>query len=239
MRQGWPACLEVEVGGWRARLSEGVTQRANSVLPVAAPEDLDTALTRVERLYREHGVAPRFHVSPAAQPEGLDAVLARRGYELRDRTIVQVAVIEDVLPRIARSGREAAVSEHPDAKWMDAWWAVDGRGDDRARAVAYGILTGGPALYAALRDESGVAAVGRLALVGEWAGLYCMAVRPEARRRGYATAVLRALLEHGAGRGVRYGWLQVMANNEAARALYERVGFVPSSSHHYRVLASG
>lgn len=237
MRRGWPARVEVEVDGWAARLSEGVTQRANAVLPVAAPYDLEGALVRVEHLYREHGVVPRFQVGPAAQPQGLDEVLARRGYVRRSPVVVEVARIGDVLSRVPRAGRDVEVRSRPGADWMDAWWSVDGRGGERARAVAHGILGGGPALYGSTREAGAVAAVGRLALVGEWAGLYCMAVRPGARRSGHATTVLRALLEHGVARGAGYAWLQVAADNEAARTLYERVGFVPCSGYHYRVLS--
>jgi ribosomal protein S18 acetylase RimI-like enzyme len=121
---------------------------------------------------------------------------------------------------------------------MDLWWAVDGRAGYGARAVARRILTTGPALYASGRDERGAMAVGRLALVGQWGGIYCLTVRPDARRRGYAMAVLRTLLEHAAGRGVRQVWLQVVADNTAARALYERLGFIECSGYHYRTLVA-
>ncbi|MDQ3745898.1 MAG: ribosomal protein S18-alanine N-acetyltransferase [Acidobacteriota bacterium] len=51
-------------------------------------------------------------------------------------------------------------------------------------------------------------------------------VRPEARRRGVGGALLAACLELGACRGARVAVLEVRAGNAAARALYERLGFV-------------
>ncbi|WP_407926227.1 GNAT family N-acetyltransferase [Halosaccharopolyspora lacisalsi] len=78
--------------------------------------------------------------------------------------------------------------------------------------------------------------MGRLALVGRWAGVYRMAVRPDVRRRGHATASLRALPVHAANHGARRTWLQVIADNRAARALYELVGFARSSGYHYPAL---
>ena len=80
-------------------------------------------------------------------------------------------------------------------------------------------------------DADGVAAVARLALAGEWGGLYCMAVRPAARRRGLGSVLLRGLLE---GAGVRRCWLQVREDNPAARAFYARAGFRPATRYHYR-----
>lgn len=147
-------------------------------------------------------------------------------------------MIEDVLDQIPRPSLEGRVLNQPDTDWLNVWWAVDGRGDSQAQAIAHDILTRSPALYASTRDTTGVTAVRRLALVGQWAGVYCMAVRPDVRRRGHATAVLRALLEHAANRGARRTWLQVVENNKAARTLYERAGFARSSSYHYRTLLS-
>ena len=51
-------------------------------------------------------------------------------------------------------------------------------------------------------------------------------VRTESRRCGVGGALLGACLEIGAGRGARLAVLEVRASNAAARALYERLGFL-------------
>jgi ribosomal protein S18 acetylase RimI-like enzyme len=165
---------------------------------------------------------------------GLDDVLAARGYVLGSPTVVQVAEVE------AGDRGDVVVSDVPDRDWLELWWAVDGRGDAAALTVAREILVGGPALYATIRDSDGAVAIARLALVGEWGGLYCMAVRPDARQRGLGTTVLRGVLdvawrEHG----VRRCWLQVRAENSGARRLYQRAGFTEVARYHYRSLHSG
>lgn len=229
MRAGWPALEEVHVDGWLARFSGGVTQRANSVLPFTAPADLDRALTQVEELYADRGLPAIFQLGPDSEHTALDRVLADRGYEHGSPTSIQTA-------RLGEMARPAGVdiAETPDQDWLDLWWAVDGRGDADALALAVKILTGGPALYATISDERGAAAVGRLALVGEWGGVYCMAVRADVRRRGLGAAVLRGL--HAAGRecGVTRTWLHVLTANTAARQLYARHGYVEVSAYHYR-----
>jgi [ribosomal protein S18]-alanine N-acetyltransferase len=52
-----------------------------------------------------------------------------------------------------------------------------------------------------------------------------LAVLPDVRRSGVATALLTYVLEHGAQLGARRATLEVRRSNEAARLLYERFGF--------------
>ncbi len=239
LRAGWPAHAEVPVDGWIVRLASGVTQRANSVLPLSAPADLASALDRVEQLYRANNVTPSFQVGPSAQPAHLDKVLAERGYQLCSRATIEVAAVDDVLSALAEvDSAQVRISAEPDADWMDLWWSVDSRGDEAAKAVAHRILVGGDALYADRRDEHGSSAIGRLALVDDWAGLYSLAVRPDARRSGQASSIIRALLEQARDQGVRHTWLQVLVDNHGARALYRRLGFRTAAEYHYRRLTS-
>jgi ribosomal-protein-alanine N-acetyltransferase len=53
-----------------------------------------------------------------------------------------------------------------------------------------------------------------------------LAVLPEARRAGVATALLRQVLQEGARLGASRATLEVRRSNEPARLLYERLGFV-------------
>jgi ribosomal protein S18 acetylase RimI-like enzyme len=233
-RAGWPALEEVHVDGWVARFSGGVTQRANAVLPLAVPTDPRDALDRVEKLYADRGLPVVFQLGLDARPDGLDQMLVDRGYEFGSLTSIQTADVDHVLDAL---GDEHAVdiADAPDPAWLDLWWAVDGRGDAAALAVAEKILTGGPALYATIRDQGQPVAVGRLALVGEWGGVYCLAVRPDVRRRGFGGAVLAGLLAAGRDRGITRTWLQVRAENTTARRLYARAGYTEAGQYHYRL----
>ena len=228
MDQAWPAPETMAIGGWRARFADGITRRANSVLPDAEPADVDAAISAVERAYAERGLPPTFQMTPTAQPSDLDSRLADRGYRVDGPTQVLVAAGDRSPARRA----DATLTDEPSEAWMDLWWRVDGRGDSAARAVARTILTGVPARYGSIVDDNGVAAVGRLALFDGWAGIYCMAVRPDTRRRGLGAAMLRML---GGAAGGRRLWLQVLADNDAAHALYASAGFTPAFAHHYRV----
>ncbi|WP_202872658.1 GNAT family N-acetyltransferase [Kribbella soli] len=236
MNQGWPAAHSTELDGWLVRHNAGVTLRANSVLPASAPFDLDRALEYVENLYVAHDIRPSFQVGPAAQPGDLDEYLAARGYELRNPTLVMCAEVADVLAKLSEPLATVNISTAPDDDWMDFWWAVDGRGGSAAQAAARQILNRSRALYAVIPSGSPIQAIGRLALVDGWAGLYCLAVDPGHRRRGLAQTVIHGLLQRATTLGVTRVWLQVVESNTPARALYDRLGFQTASRYHYRVL---
>ncbi|WP_112241835.1 GNAT family N-acetyltransferase [Kribbella monticola] len=234
MHRAWPVADVVDFDGWVARRAAGVTQRANSVLPIGAPGDLPKALSLVESHYLSQGLVPRFQVGPASRPDGLDEVLAARGYEVGSPTLVQTSEIGRVLELIPDDEWRVNISSAPDDDWTDLWWREDGHGGDDAKAIARGILTGGRALYGSIREQGTVTAVARLALVDDWAALYCVVVDPAFRRQGRALAVMRKLLLEATSLGFGRVWLQVVAGNEPARALYARLGFETVSRYHYR-----
>ncbi|MEU3169176.1 GNAT family N-acetyltransferase [Streptosporangium sp. NPDC006930] len=224
--QAWPALQRVEAGCWTLRAANGVTKRANSVLPLGEPEDLEAAIEGAEKFYADRGLPCVFSVGGGATP-GLDASLEARGYGVVDPTLVMTA-------RLGPEGgseEEVELAEAPSQAWLDAWWSVDGRfGGDGLPTVAR-ILTGVPAVYASLGRE----AVGRGVVQGEWFGIYSMAVMPHARRRGHGRKVLRALLSHARAQGTQRAYLVVVESNTAARTLYERQGFTVAGRYHYRV----
>ncbi|WP_306919641.1 MULTISPECIES: GNAT family N-acetyltransferase [unclassified Arthrobacter] len=239
MDAAWPAAEREESGGWILRAASGVTQRANSVWPREPGDDAHRQLAalRDARLwYRSHRLPLIFQIFEDPRSASLNAVLDAESFTRQSETLVLVreAGAESGL---ADAGVELATT--PSAEWLRLWWSVDGRGDEAAMAVARGILEGCPALYALLRDDDGVpAAVGRLAVppggAGGRGGLYCLAARPDARRRGYSTRILQALMGAGADRGLGAYWLLVTAANTGARELYARSGFFEAGRYLYR-----
>src|SRR5215475_10758642 len=93
--QAWPA-LETQANyGWVQRFAGGYTKRANSINAIedGAPFTPDV-MTELERPYRERGQPPVWRLTPLA-PAGVDRMLANRGYQRIDESLVQRAVLDE------------------------------------------------------------------------------------------------------------------------------------------------
>lgn len=234
--RGWPALEREELEGWMLRAAAGVTNRANSVLTAGSVADLGRAVGRAEDWYAARKLPAVFQLSPAS-PADLADELRARGYRPHSQTELLVAESSTVAafggPPAGPALDGVTLEDAPRPGWMDTWWSVDGRGGDAERSVVERILVGGPALYAAHGDPGSPDAVARLALVGEWGGVFAVATRPAARRMGRARRLILALAAASESRGVRRLWLQVLAENAAAGALYRSLGFQRASRYCY------
>ena len=74
-----------------------------------------------------------------------------------------------------------------------------------------------------LLDEPGAFLLGRV--VADEAELLTLAVAPEARRRGAGARLVRTFLAAAQDRSAVSAFLEVAADNEAARALYRQTGW--------------
>jgi ribosomal protein S18 acetylase RimI-like enzyme len=239
MDAAWPALERSTAGGWVLRAADGVTQRANSIWPRQDPDGAEgfPALLRAARFwYRNRRLPVIFQVTEDARNRALHGFLDAEGFTRQSETLIMTL---PALPARAEKAGRVELSAEPSADWLQVWWDVDGRGGTDALATARGILTGCPSVYALVRDDGGrPAAVGRLAITdsgaGEWGGIYCMATSPRARRRGYGTRILRALLDAGAARNLAGYWLLVTAANRQAQELYANAGFQESGRYVYR-----
>lgn len=116
---------------------------------------------------------------------------------------------------------------------LDAFAALhEAAFDDPWSAVALGELLITPGAFALLaeRKRSRESVPKPLGFILCRAGggeceILTLAVLPAERRRGVATALLRAALAEATARGSGAIFLEVAADNHAARALYERQGF--------------
>ncbi len=77
-----------------------------------------------------------------------------------------------------------------------------------------------------LRDDAGVVLAFCLCwVIFEELHINTLAVKPAARRRGLATALLREVMAEAAAAGAAKATLEVRASNSAALGLYSRLGF--------------
>ncbi|RLU99399.1 GNAT family N-acetyltransferase [Streptomyces griseocarneus] len=229
--RGWPARENATLGGWTLRAAGGFTARANSVLPLGdCGLPLDDALDQVTAWYGERGLPALFQI-PAGVPaaEELDAELARRGWteergaEMRTAALAPLADTDADLSAVR-------LSREPGEDWMRAYGPTGGSAEDAAA-----VLTGGPSVwFAAVPGDEGAAATGRCVVDGRWAGFGALSVDPARRREGLGTLIMAALARRALDEGASAAYLQVMADNGGAGALYDGLGFTVHHRYHYR-----
>lgn len=219
--------------GWLLRWSPGKAKRAKSVNAIGAGRlPLARKLEAVERFYAQRGLPPIYRLTPFSQPPELDAALHAAGYRHFDHTRVMgldlaarstvasppcapVSVDVTTLSRTAAALRDSPAIE----------------GDAEAQRLAFTTV---PAHYLVLTDNDAPIACGCLMVDDDVAGIFNMVTAPAQRGRGWATALVAALLDHAAARGARHAYLQVDAANEPARRVYRRFGFTDRYAYWYR-----
>lgn len=181
----------------------------------------------VEEFARRHGVRTVVQVAPGDTHAALDGELAARGWERR--MDVDVLVADTAGVAASADGGAIEVRERPDADWLAAWEAAEGR-DDVAAHVEH--------VFPNMVDRTGFALVPGGAAVGlcvagdGWGAIFSMATRPELRGRGLGPQVLAALAAWAPAERL---FLQVDPANAPAQRLYARAGFTRSHRYHFRL----
>jgi GNAT superfamily N-acetyltransferase len=228
--RGWQGLETDRLGDWLLRAGGGFTGRANSALvvgdPGTAPAD---AVAAVTRWYDARGLRPRAQL-PGRQARAADAAFAAAGWERYDDVLVLTAPVQVC----AADGVPVDLSPTPDDAWLTGYRY---RGA-ALPAVAPAVLTNADGVvFASVRLDPAPAppaAVARGVLTDGWLGVTAVTVDERHRRRGLATAVMAALQRWAAERGGHSVYLQVLAGNQPALALYRRAGFIEHHRYHYR-----
>ena len=242
----WPALGEVLLDGWLLRFAGGFTGRSNSAHPMyppaAAGAYADPAAVRekvraCERVYEAAGLPPRFKLTPASVPAGLDRVLADAGYRDAGGASVQVCDLAEADVAPAASAR---AWDGPAAEWLDAYAAFNGlpvRHRDTLAAIVAAIVPRRRLL--AIEEGGELVACGLGVVLPPFVGLFDIATRPDRRRRGLGRRVVGDLLDWGREHGATVGCLQVVPENAPAVALYASLGFREAYRYRYLVRDTG
>ena len=232
-----PALQTLHYDGWELRFSSGAggyPRRANSIqllYPSLLP--LEEKIAFCEAQYAARGQKTVFKLTLAA-PDGLDAALRNRGYELDCITSVKTLDLTSFEAQPETSGIEVVV-----ATAMSADWAADNarlHREDPARSEVINQILHGLVIDSAfvrLRRDGETIALGRAALDQGWIAPYEIIVNERYRQQGLGTTLMLAILTWGKSRGAKQAYLQVMTENAPAVRLYTSLGFTEQYTYWY------
>ncbi|WP_299297696.1 GNAT family N-acetyltransferase [uncultured Tateyamaria sp.] len=218
----WPAARRITLGDWTLRIGEGGGKRVSAATANAPGADIQTAETAM----RDHGQPPLFMVKPGE--DALDQALAARGYDIVDPTngyIAPVATLTDIpIPRVT------AFAIWEPLAIMEEIWAKGGIGPARLATMARAETK--TAILARWNEKP--AGVGFVALQDGIAMVHAVEVLAHQRRQGVAQWIMRRAAFWAQEKGAHSIALLTTADNVAANALYQGLGFQPIGGYHYR-----
>jgi len=230
--KAWPALETHAAEGWVQRLSGGYTKRANSINALEA----ETALTlemknALETPYRTANLPPVWRLTPLA-PAGTDHLLAEAGYRRIEESRVQRAALDDRFV----ADPEIRIAAIPSDRWLAGFAALSPVAPPHRETMARMLRSiAAPVGFAQVEDNGRLAAFALGVVDGDHVGLFDVLVAPQARRRGLARRLTQSIGAWGRTHGARFAYLQVVATNSAALALYASLGFETVYSYAYRV----
>ena len=150
-----------------------------------------------------------------------------------DKTLVMVLDLErlDILPK-----PEVEILDKGIDEWMEIFYQVSAASiadHEVHKEILEGIST--ERYLVALQHAGAYQSCGLGVLEGEHIGLFDLVTDPEARRKGFGTQIVLAILGWAQEQGAKYAYLQVVEQNSAARKLYEKIGFKQLYRYWYRV----
>lgn len=224
------------LGGWMLRLSPGKAKRARCINALAVGRlPLDELLQRSAAAFEQAGLPMIVRITPFTQPPTLDATLAALGFHAFDASHVMVRATLDDLPA-ARLPAGCVIDEPGHGLFTDAVGRL--RGSPLAQRQSHAErLRAAPVPYTGvlLRRDGELLGCAQTAREDDLVGLYDVFIAPPARNAGLAGALCLELLRRARAGGARTAYLQVEADNAAARAVYARLGFRDAYAYHYRV----
>lgn len=229
---------EAQVDGWLLRLSPGHARRSRCVNAVAAGTlPLDDVLRRCRIAFDQAGLPLILRLTPFSQPADLARQLEARGWRDFGHSGVMV------LASLEAFQDDAELQALSSAEYAALIGGL--RGSDAVEIESHARRLEQASVrhqaFQLLRDSE-LLACGQVAIdpgptgtsEGGMAGLFDIYTATAHRGQGHGRRLCAALLAIAGRQGAASGYLQVAAENEAAKRLYSGLGFVQAYEYHYR-----
>ncbi|MBT9456374.1 MAG: GNAT family N-acetyltransferase [Burkholderiaceae bacterium] len=221
--------------GWLIRLSPGKAKRSRCVNALAQGKlPLNELLARCTQAFERAGLPLVVRITPFTRPADLDQQLAALGWEFFDDTRVMLkADLSDLGKVTWPEGCVLHTVGH--AEYAQAVGILRGSSQSAIEAHAERMQQS-PVPYVGMLLKRGdeLLACGQFVREGALVGLYDIFTVPEQRGQGLGRSLCTQLLGLAREQGARSAYLQVSADNDGARSVYQRMGFVDGYGYHYR-----
>jgi ribosomal protein S18 acetylase RimI-like enzyme len=228
----WPARTCIFLNGWVVRVSEGVTKRANSVLPIRYTGDIREDITAVEAIYKQRDLPVIFQLPDYVEPHNLKEILSSLNYTSTDETLVMTAKIED---SSLNMNDEYSYSFAHAEDWLQALTDISPQYHESLDGMKQVIgRIPFPKVFCCAHHKA-IVGVGLGVVERTFLGMYSLNVNPEYRLKGIGHSIVTKIIQWGKSHGATHMYLQVHSRNGEAISFYRKIGFQERYRYRYFV----
>lgn len=235
--RAWLARDTVVHKGWLVRVSEGVTKRANSILPISYHgADLEQDVSIVDKLYKDNNLPLIFQISDYFEPSNLVEYLQNSEFLVTDETIVMSTEIEQDNFSPNKDGFDVVIEHDVDVKWYQALKRLTDIDSSKLEGFRKIIsrTSNAKITCSVMKDDNPIGIV--LGVIEEpFIGIFDLVVLSDYRRQGIGEFIMRLMMSYAQKSKLQTMYLQVEANNLPAVKLYKKLNF--QERYRYRYLA--
>ncbi len=227
----WPADEQQDLDRVVLRFSNGYTKRANSATVLQQQTgDFSNLVQQCEDYYQKNGIPCTFRLPSFSQNEALDQYLEHKAYTLLDRSLVLYKPIKK------QSQNTVNLQLKTPEQWIESFCklkSIDIKNQQHHLKILNRIKDD---MLLAVSVEHGQDVACGIAVVSNgYCGIFDIFTHKNFRKQGHATKLLNGLLNWAISRGATQSYIQVIANNQAAIKLYEKLGYITCYKYHYRI----
>ena len=220
----WPAFETSLYDGWVIRFADGFSRRSNSIVPLyPSQSDVLEKIRLCEATCRERGQKTIFKLTAASDPKELDLILSDEGYRPEAETGVRTMPVRNA---DAAPAPNVQLQDELTEEWILAlctYNAYDPRHHETVRRLTR--LIHPPRTFASIRLGGKIIACGLGVVRQGHLSFFDIVVDKDQRRHGFGKQIMAGIMDWGRRQTAETAFLQVMANNPAAMAMYDGLGF--------------
>lgn len=230
----WPALQNMFYDGWILRISEGYTNRANSIQPIySSNEDVASKIKICQGIYNSNDLNTVFKITSDVRPKNLDEILAERGYRKTSPTSVQVINLDTIQKSCLENFNYLP---HVTEEWINSFYKLSKK-DTATKSINHKMLNNilPNKFFVSMSINEKTIACGLGVLENDFIGLFDIVVDEQYRNKGYGKHLVLVILQLGKNNGAKKAYLQVEKKNAPALKLYSNIGFKEIYDYWYRV----
>jgi ribosomal protein S18 acetylase RimI-like enzyme len=233
----WPAVKNHILNGWIVRLAEGITRRANSVLPLCYyGNDALKDIKQVEQLYKQWNLPSVFQIPDYCEPQKLLSILEERGYVKEAESLVMLCSANEISNISQNEVFSYSHEEQESDEWFNALQQFNSASDNRIKGVRKIIsrIKQPKNFFYAKKNET-IVGVALAIIERSHLGIYNMTTNPELRRQGIARSIIFEMKKWCQEKDIENIYLQVQGDNLGAIKLYKSVNLTETFRYRYLI----